>query len=100
MSKREWIAYCTVDGEPWAVFLRGHDHDLRVLQSTGCKAEITSAFQEKFGWPASALSSNDFDIGRWWIRNQGKAAEDPERPWEFCEMTAPGAIPITGARFS
>lgn len=93
-NSREWNAYYDVDGNPWAVFLHGHDHDLHTLRSAACKAEMRAAC-----CCDSVYFAGNLNIGRWWIRDEGAAACDAEHPWNWCDEGDRGAIPITGARF-
>lgn len=37
---REWNVYWNEDGEPWAIFLNGHQYDLRTLKSLACFASF------------------------------------------------------------
>lgn len=92
--RREWNAYYNTDGEPWAIFLFGHDHDLRTLRSIACKKEM-----QRECCTDDAYFANNLNIGRWWIRDMGDTACDPECPWEFCEKDDAGATPISGAKF-
>lgn len=98
MTKRDWNFYWGVDGEPWAIFLHGHNHDLRTLKSATVKEEMRRA------WVADGLDDGDYfygnlNIGRWWIRNMGDTACDPDHPWDWCEKGDDGAKPITGVKF-
>lgn len=101
MGEREWTSYSNEDGEPWAVFLHGHDHDLRTIRSLACKHEMKDAFETACGDDDNWFNG-DLNIGRWWIRD-AYAEEDedanPDCPWHFCEKDDSGAIPITGAKF-
>lgn len=91
---RDWNAYYNEDGEPWAIFLHGHDHDLRTLRSLACKEEMRRACLSD-----DEYFSGNLNVGRWWIRDLGDAADDPEHSWHFCEKGDKGAIPISGAKF-
>jgi hypothetical protein len=93
-SKRQWTAFYDVDGALWAIFLDGHDHDLRTLRSLACKEEMRKA----------SVGSNDcfhgnLDIGHWWIRDMAASAREPDHPWEFCDKDDRGAVAISGAKF-
>jgi len=93
-SERQWNAYYNVDGDPWAVFLYGHDHDLRTLRSITCKEEMRAAC-----CCDHVFFAGNLNIGRWWIRDEGENAANADHPWQFCKKGDPGAIPISGARF-
>jgi hypothetical protein len=99
-AERDWTVYCNEDGEPWAIFLDGHDHDLRTLRSLNCKDEIRKAFID-FGGDDDDFFYGNLNIGRWWIRtyNDDNEDGDPDYPWVFCEKGDEGAKPITGAKF-
>lgn len=90
---REWNVYYDVDGALWAIFLDGHDHDLRTLRSLTCKEEMRKASIGN-----SDCFHGNLDVGRWWIRNMGIDAREPDHPWEFCDKDDLGAVPITGAK--
>lgn len=98
MSKRDWNFYWDADGEPWAIFLHGHDHDLRTLKSATVMKEMRDAWFGD-GLDESKLLHGNLNIGRWWIRDMDAEACDPDHPWDWCEKDDEGAIPITGARF-
>jgi hypothetical protein len=101
VSEREWTFYWDADGEPWAIFLDGHDHDLRTLKSVTVKNEIRQAWLDG-GMDDDNYFSGNLNIGRWWIRDttDDEDCEDPEHSWQWCTKDAPGARPITGAKFS
>lgn len=93
-QKRDWNVFYDVDGDLWAIFLYGHDHDLRTLRSVTCKEEMRRASignDQHF--------SGNLNIGRWWIRDMGDAADDPDHSYHFCEAGDEGAVAISGARF-
>lgn len=98
---REWTCWSDEDGEPWAVFLYGHDHDLRTLRSLNCKAEMKKAYEH---WCSDAEHwfDGNLNVGRWWIRDavsEGDEDAHPDHPWHFCEKGDSGAVAITGAKF-
>lgn len=95
MGDRDWTVYWNEDGEPWAIFLDGHEHDLRTLRSVTCKEEIRLACCRHLDDDHELFNG----IGRWWIIDLGDDADDNGHPWAFCEKGVPGARPITGARF-
>jgi hypothetical protein len=100
MTEREWTVYTNEDGEPWAIFLHGHGHDLRTIRSIGCKKEMREAFIHHAGDDDGFFHGN-LDIGRWWIRDAAETDDsmNPDFPWVFCDEGDPGAKPITGAKF-
>lgn len=92
--RREWNAYYNSDGEPWAIFLFGHDHDLRTLRSVACKEEM-----RRECCCDGVYFAGNLNVGRFWIRDMGASASDPDHPWEFCDKGDAGATPISGAKF-
>ena len=93
-AKRDWIVYYDEDGAPWAIFLYGHDHDLRTLRSLACKEEMRQACIGD-----DSPFNGNLNIGRWWIRDLGEAADDSDHPYHFCDAGDDGAIAISGAKF-
>ena len=100
VTARDWTVYVNDNGYPWAIFLDGHDHDLRTLRSLACKEEIRKAFAD-FGGDDEGYFNGNLNIGRFWIRTYNEEIEDgdPDHPWIFCKKGAEGALPITGAKF-
>lgn len=99
MSELLWEAGVTEDGEPWGVYVYGH-HDLAAFESEVYRARMLKemervGIENPAGWlddkPAQHLWMHDF-------------SEDPDDPDEFglmfCEAEQPGAIAITGGRFT
>jgi hypothetical protein len=68
-ATREWTALSNEDGEPWAVFLYGHDHDLRTINSLNCKAEMKKAVEYWCGDSDRCFHGN-LNIGRWYIETR------------------------------
>lgn len=99
---RDWACYCDEDGEPWAIFLAGHEHDLRTLRSVECRSEMKQAFKKFAGDVEDEWFEHDLAIGRYWIRD-GSVEElyeaSPNYPWVFCDKGDIGARPITGVKF-
>lgn len=102
MSERNWTCYCNEDGEPWAIFLDGHDHDIRKLRSKACRAEMREAFIKFAGDIDEDCFAYEMTIGRYWIRDGSTEDLDessPDYPWVFCKENQAGAHPITGVKF-
>jgi len=99
MTARDWIFYWNEDGEPWAIFLHGHDHDLRTIKSPTVKEEMRRAWVDG-GMDDDRYFCGNLNIGRWWMRDEGRNSEEPDHPWHWCDKDDEGAIPITGAKFA
>jgi hypothetical protein len=84
------------DGEPWGVYVYGH-HDLAQFAEPVFRARLVAEL-ERAGVDDAEGWLGDRQAEHLWMHQDPEG--DEESNWYYCGADAPGAIAITGIKFS